>query len=157
MKKLLLILLPLLFLGCKRSFEYTVYNRSDIDVDFILEEYNLKFHLNSNESVNINFTDNENIILLNHPRCYVNKCWDAYFCDLEILNMKYKIVNVFNTSNLDISLYEVNGLIGENYNDIITIPSNNSIAFKVWTNKPQYRAIFTENNIKANIELLSFY
>lgn len=173
MKKLFLILLSVLFIGCNNSFwngnkDVTITNNSNKDV-YIKSSNNELFLVKQNEKKVVPEASHTEFKVLTCYRCTLKY---TYLNNYSVENIEPEEVSVFNSSTHTIILKEESNNIGTyeellaeatKFNCDITdvsieviIPPNEIKSFKLYTKNPCYVAKY-DNNIKANITSLSFF
>lgn len=165
MKKLLFILLPLLFISCNSGYftgiyDYEFKNNSSVTVSFTIENNDKTYTLQPKESIVITRDYNDNYTFLNNPRITTReecktpyKYFYVYIDDIYFYNIK-----LFNPTNYDIIIKEKNGLLGDNYNDTLIIPAGQTITSKVYTYSPEFIALYKDTRMSANnIISVSFF
>lgn len=167
MRKLVFILLPLFFLvACDSTFvtgkhDYSFKNDSSFDVELDIDDdiYTVKknetLEIKLRATTPISINDN-NRVLLDH----------SYKGNYTIIDKSHKIVTVYNSSLQDILLYEKDNYIGSNamleaaksnnQNVSIELHADSTQTFELYTDTPNYYAYFKDNNMPADIALLSF-
>lgn len=173
MKKLFLLLLPLLFIGCNSSFwngnnDVTFSNNSNKDV-YIKSSNDELYFVKQNEKTIVPDASHTDFEVLSCYRCTLKY---THMNNYSIEETVPKVISVFNSSTHTIILKESFNNIGtyeelleeatNNNCDIsdisieIIIPPSETKTFKLYTNKPYYVAKY-ENDISANIDFLSFF
>lgn len=160
MKKLLFILLPLLFISCNSGYftgiyDYEFKNNSSVAVSFKVENDNTTYTLQPKESIVITRYHNDDVIFLNNPRITTKEeCETPYkYFYIYIENMHFVNMKFFNSSAYDIIVTEKSGMLGDNYNDYLIIPAGGIVTSKVYTSSPEFVALYTESRMPADNSL----
>ena len=153
------------FITGKQVFSFTNNSTKDVYVN-----------VSGQDSVFVAIDKTETTLAYADADFNIDSC---YRCDLKFSAMgNYSIsdavgrtVTVYNSSTRDIVLYENKKYIGSyadllshtsetiNIHDVnirVTIPAGNTVTFAVYTNNPSYTAYFNDNNMSADLSLLSF-
>ena len=64
--------------------------------------------------------------------------------------MDYITLRFFNTSNYDIILTEINGMLGDNFNDYLYIKAGEVVSAKVFTSSPEFHAVYFDTKMPAD-------
>lgn len=173
MKKIILFLLPLFFLTSCNNRVFT-------------GKQAFYFSNNSTKDVYLNVSSEDDVFIAVDDTKYIEAYADTNFsidscyrCNIKQTAVgKYSIIDslghnvtVYNNSARTIILYEKNNYIGS-YSDLlaetsetkplsnvkieIEIPAGETKTFEVYTNYPKYNAYFKDNNMTADLSLLSF-
>ena len=153
------ILAIILFSSCNNHFDmmfdYTISNKASQTICFQIDDK--EYSLNQNETITINKSYYDSLSILNHPRIKLESSFSDYKGTYTFYDLKSRTKKVYNSSNRTIILSEQKGMLGENYNDTITISPDTIVEFVIFTETPAYKAVFSDNNIEANLDLLTFF
>ena len=144
-----------LFSSCQPGYftgiwDYDYINNSSVPVTFAIgdEQYSLA----AGENITITQEHSLEYELLYKPRVIgktdcvkTHTLYNVYFEDMSYTNMKF-----FNFSNYDIIVTEKSGMLGDNYNDILLIQAGETVISKVYTNNPNFNAVFKDTLTSAN-------
>lgn len=156
MKKLFLILLPLLFVSCNSGYftgiyDYEFINNSSVDVDINIQN-GKTYTLQTSKSIVVTKDRDDKYTFINNPRVKAREVcrdWEkgyyVYIEDMYYTNMKF-----FNSSNYDIIVTEQNGMLGNNYGDVLNISAGATVTAKVYTTSPAFISVFSDNNMPAD-------
>lgn len=163
MRKLLLILLPLLFVSCgfsgKFNHEYKNVSSYDVQLKINSSVYNLSI----GQSITEEIGQSDTVSIKGNDRVEIAFKYSGYS---EIIDKYYSSITVFNSSGYDILLYEKNNYIGTQEEVLqakankekikVEVPAGSTATFVLYTIYPEYEAYFKDNNMPADIALLSF-
>ncbi|MFA6937266.1 MAG: hypothetical protein WCQ67_03450 [Treponema sp.] len=169
MKKIFSILcltVVILFCSCSNLFirTVTITNSSDYNVSFTLENYQDKtvYSLNSKTSIDLELYSNPTINLINNPRV----SYASGANNVLISNLKSYTYKITNKSFKEITLSEANKMLGTTYGDTVVMPASiinddktvqySSKQVIVYTDKPEWKAIYTSDNTSDAISDLEF-
>ena len=148
MKKLILILLPFLFLGCKTNLtkhNFYIENNSSVTVSFTTDDTTTVFTLAPNESTTIPSYAYLKPSFINHPRVYFDSDYDRGI----IKDKPFYLYKIYNLYKEQITVIEENGNLGENYGESINISGFSDVIIKIYTTEPKLIAVETETNVKT--------
>lgn len=163
MKRFLILIITVLtfFISCtnelNRKYDTTFINDSSIPVSFTIQNDDTIHSLQPSESCVLKKSEAETFELIDHPRVDINEIPPAH--QFTFVDMKYKTIKVYNTSDMTITLTEKNGLLGNKYNDSLVLASKEKSTFKLYTNNPKYIATTKIDNDTYNVsvDFLLFY
>lgn len=174
MKKIFFILIPFLFLSCSNNVlsgkqVFLVDNKASKPVTVsITGEDSIK--LNPGSKTTVYAYADSNFTCDSYLRCDIT--FNSATLGYDITDAVGKTVTAYNNSTKDIMLCERDGYIGS-YQEIEAaaasqgksissvaiqkkIDAGSSTTFVVFSNNPRYYAYFKDNNMAADLSLLSF-
>lgn len=140
--------------GCENIVEHDVKiaNESSYIVSFQLERYSDTIYtLGSGESITLKIFNDPVLTFSGNPRVGYESADKVKIYDLPAYTY-----SVINNSAASVILGEKNGLLGDNYNDTITIEGGEVKTAKVYTKSPQWVAYFADSETIDALEWLSF-
>ena len=160
MKKLLFILLPLLFISCSFSDNDSITFKNDSSYDVQLKLSNNLYDLKQGDSITVKLKTTDSKTVKNNNRVILKFLYRDYY---SVIDKSFDTISVFNSSTHDIILYEKNDYIGT-YEEItqskekfgIIIAAGQTKSFILYTKSPVYEAYYKDNNMPANLSFLSF-
>lgn len=160
MKKIYFFMLPLFFLfaGCSSFFSNETYihtfrNNSQREVQFKIDGGE-NITLASEESTVIK-NDSEISLKLTSKKIFTKisttKNTDKYYY-YNFYDRPFSEITVYNKTEFNVKLSEKNGyLLDENdEEDSVTIPNSGNLKIHIYTNSPEYEAIFVGEDIPAD-------
>lgn len=142
MRKLLFVLitsLTIFLCGCDSpyftgNFDYRIYNESSKIVSVYVENTSDKYTINPHESIEITKNNHNELKLVDKPRVTLNHDNTDYY----IRDIPYRVITIWNPQDYDITLFELNGMMGDDFGEYLTIKSKTIEKIKLYTSDPSF-------------------
>lgn len=159
MKKLyfaLLVFITFLLIGCNTpyftgNFEYTIRNNSSVTINLIVEDTNAAYTVAPYNKIKITKNNHDDLLIVGKPRVTMTRDVREY----TISDIPFRTITIWNPQTNAITLYELNGMLGDNFGDSVTIQPNDTVTTKLYTSTPSFMAKYTLNGLNADVSLLS--
>lgn len=155
MKRLLFIIIPLIFFGCKNTIAYELRNHTTYDIILVDTKHvdNPEYFVKANTTITIDHTSNGQFELKNNT--YPIEVYDG-FIYTEVRNLLIYDLNIFNNSDKSFLLKILNTshnstqqfTISASLQDTISIYCNDKPIIKLYYNNSEYNNyVIRDNNL----------